>query len=282
MLEVSVEDVRHFRFGRHQLDREPVPGHAGEQRDVDLLDYGVQDTGPDGAAWALAIRGVEISAADLVYAWTLRGAPHAYRRRDVAAIAAATAPLSEADAAKRIFDAAKPLKAAGIPVLEALHTVAGHLRTIVRAPTVKGDVSSRLAKIVDEPYLRPCKPCNAIHVYENPFRIAALQGGLELEPGTSPPVLRRITGLKPPMYRRLGGEAEPRFDAVRNYVRFFAPARIRDAAAFLDALQADVQRHWPADVVEVRVKGEAAPRPRRPSGCSAPTTRTCSCGTARF
>jgi hypothetical protein len=258
---VGVEGVRRFRFHRHELDQDPAA--AGKGRDAAFLDYGVQDTGPDGAAWALAIRGA--APADLVYAWTLRGAPHAYRRADVGAVAVATAPLSEADAGKRIFDAVKPLRAAGIPALEALPTLAGHLRRIVRSPTVKGDVSGRLTELVDEPYLRTCRPCNAIHVYENPFRMAALQAGLELEPDTSPPVLHRVPGLKPPMYRRLGDQAEPRFDVVRNYLRFYGPARIRDAAEFLDAPPADVERRWPADAVEVQVRdapssGRAQPR----------------------
>ena len=259
---VRAEGVRRFRFHRHELDRDPAP--AGKGPDAAFLDYGVQDTGPDGAAWALAIRGA--AAGDLVYAWTLRGAPHAYRRADVGAIAVATAPLSEGDAGKRIFDANKPLREAGIPALEALRTLAGQLRQIVRSPTVKGEVSSRLTELVDKPYLRSCRPCNAIHVYENPFRIAALQAGLELEPGTSPPVLRRIAGLKPPMYRRLGDKADARFDVVRNYLRFYGPARIRDAAEFLDAPPSDVERRWPADAVEVQVRdapessGRAQPR----------------------
>ena len=255
-LTVGADAVRRFRFRRHQLDCDPADG--GKGGDVALLDYGVQHTGPDGAAWALSIRGAIPPVEDLVYAWTIRGAPHAYRRMDVAAIAVATAPLSEIDAGKRIFDANKPLKAAGIPALEALRVIAGHQRKIVRAPTVKGDVSSRLTELVDEPYLRSCRPCNAVHIYENPFRMAALQGGLELEPGTSPPVLHRIKGLKPPMYGCLGDKAEPRFDVVRNYLRFYGPARIRDAAEFLDAPQADVGRAWPSDAVEVRIKGEAA------------------------
>ena len=170
---VSADALRHFRFRRHQLDRDPAVGGKGS--DVALLDYGVQDTGPDGAAWALAIRGAAASPVDLVYAWTLRGAPHAYRRGDVEAIAVATAPMSETDAGKRIFDANKPLKAAGIPALEALRAIAGHQRKIVRTPTVKGEVSSRLTEVVDQPYLRSCKPCNAIHIYENPFRMAALR-----------------------------------------------------------------------------------------------------------
>jgi hypothetical protein len=108
---MSRRDVLRFRFHRHQLDREA--DSARSVTDVDLLDYEVQDTGPDGPAWALCIRGAPTEAlhraadppTDLAITWTLRGAPHAYRRKDLAAVATATAPWSEADAAKRVFDA---------------------------------------------------------------------------------------------------------------------------------------------------------------------------------
>jgi hypothetical protein len=256
---VLARDVRSFRFRRHQLDRDPVA--RGHETDAALLDYGVQDTGPDGAAWALAIRGA--SATELAFAWTLRGAPHAYRRRDIAAVAVATAPLSEADAGKRIFDAAKPLKDAGIPALEALRTLARHLRQIVQGPTLKGEASRRLSDLVGSPYLRSCRACNAVHVYENPFRLAALQAGLELEPGTSPPVLRRIPRIRAPMYQRLGGEADARFDVVRNYLRFYGPASVRDVAEFLDAPMKDVEEHWPTDVAHVRVTDTESGRAQR-------------------
>lgn len=256
--ETSRREVLRFRFHRHQLDRDPAQGG-----DVDLLDYGVQDTGPDGAAWALAVRGAPVSAGDeLPLAWTLRAAPHAYRRADLAAVAVATAPLSEADARKRIFDAWKPLRVAGIEAIEALRTVAGHLRDIVERPTVKGEVSARLTGLVPPPYLRACRPCATTHVYENTFRLAALQAGLELVPGTSPPVLRRIPGLRPPLFEQLGGEAEGRFDVVRAYLRFYGPARVGDAAAFLDAPVKEVRSHWPADALEVRVADDT-PAPRQ-------------------
>ncbi|MDQ4069275.1 MAG: winged helix DNA-binding domain-containing protein, partial [Actinomycetota bacterium] len=214
----------------------------------------VQDTGTDGAMWALAVRGAPPPGPDdLAFAWTWRGAPHAYRRTDLADVVVATAPLSEADAAKRIFDAAKPLNATGIPVLDALASVARHLREVVTRPAVKGEVSRRLAELLDEPVLRYCRACKATHPYEMTFRLPALQGGLELEPATSPPVLRRIPGLRPALYRRLGTDADPRFDAVRGYLRFFGPARVSDVAGFLDAPVKDVKVHWPADVREVDV-----------------------------
>ena len=261
---VDRHGVLRFRVGRHHLDRRP--GTAPGPTDVALLEYGVQDTGADGAAWALALRGAPAPGPDdLALAWTLRGAPHAYRRSELAAVAVATAPLSEADAARRIFDAAKPLKASGIPVLEALRVVARHLRAIVATPAVKGEVSARLTHLLDDPYLRYCRPCAATHAYEMPFRLATLQAGLELDAGTSPPVLRRSPGLEPPGYARLGGEAAAPFDVVRNYLRFYGPARIADAAAFLDAPVKDVTAHWPADAVEVAVVDDPAvhrPAPR--------------------
>ncbi|WP_051442172.1 DNA glycosylase AlkZ-like family protein [Arthrobacter sp. H14] len=166
--------------------------------DVPLLDFGVQDTGPDGARWALVIRGAgpELPAPvpDLALAWTLRGAPHLHRRTDLPAVARAVHPYSSADAAKRIFDAAKPLKAAGIDPLMALHEVAAAERVLVAEPMVKGEMSRQLAEVMDEPYLRYCSGCAATHLYEMPFRLAALQAGLELQAGTSPPVLERIPG----------------------------------------------------------------------------------------
>ena len=256
--------VLRFRLLQHQLHR--APGSAGGPTDVDLLPFGVQDTGTDGASWALAIRGVPaVDPGEIAFAWTLRGAPHAYPRADLAWVAVAAAPWSEADAAKRIFDAARPLRVARIPALEGLRVVAGHLRDIVAKPTGKGEASARLTERLDPPYLRSCRPCNAIHCYEMPFRLAALHAGLELDPGTSPPVLRRAPGLQPPRYRRLAGDAPARFDVIRACLRFYGPARVGDVATFLDAPVKDVKAHWPADAVEVAVADEPAvgtPPPR--------------------
>ena len=68
------------------------------------------------------------------------------------------------------------------------------MRHVVTRPLVKGEVSTQLTARLDPPYLRYCGACKATHSWEVPFRIGALYAGLELEPGTSPPVLRRIPG----------------------------------------------------------------------------------------
>lgn len=258
---IDRRDLVRLRVQRHGLDAEP--SSRRDASDVELLDYGVQDTGPDGATWALMARGAPLPTGDeLVLAWTLRGAPHAYRRVDLADVAVATAPYSEADAAKRVFDASKPLKAAGIPVLDALRTVADNERAIVTKPTVKGELSSALTDALDEPYLRWCNPCQAIHPYEMPFRLSALQAGLELEVGTSPPVLHRIRGVKPSGFERLAGETDTAHDVIRNHLRFFPGARIKDVAEFVDAPLKDVKAHWPDDAVEIAVTGiDHGPKP---------------------
>jgi Winged helix DNA-binding domain len=240
--------VLSFRVRAQQLDlaTNSVAGAA-------VLDLGVQDTGSDGGTWALAIRGVDGSALNndrLARVWTIRGAPHLYRRQDLASVAAAVAPFSDADAGKRIFDASKPLNAAGITNFEALDAVSAAMRSIVTEPMGKGEVSSRLADVMDEPYLRFCRVCDATHLYEMPFRLAALRAGLELEADTAPPVLRRIPDFEP------ADHVPKRYDVVRGYLRLVGPATARAVAEYLDAPISDVLAHWPKDAVEVSVAGE--------------------------
>ena len=237
-----------FRVRTQQLDRD-----AGTLDDTAILDLGVQDTGPDGALWALALRGVAVSDVPpdaLVTAWTVRGAPHVYRRAELVGIAAAVQPFSDDDAGRRIYDAAKPLRAAGIGNLEALDAVAAAMRSVVTRPMVKSELSTRLTALMDPPYLRYCRPCDATHLYEMPFRLAALRAGLELQPGTSPPVLQPMPGLVPAQ------DVPARLDVVRGYLRLLGPATPQQVSGYLDAPVRDVRSRWPDDAVEVVVDGQ--------------------------
>jgi hypothetical protein len=245
---VTRSQVLGFRVRAQQLHRE-----SGELADTSVLDIGVQDSGPDGAMWALSVRGVDVSAlsrSELARAWTVRAAPHVYRRTDLPSVAAAVEPFSDADAGKRIYDAAKPLKAAGISNLAALDAVAAAMRSVVTEPMTKGEVSTKVAAMMDPAYLRFCRACNATHVFEMPFRLAALRGGLELTAGTSPPVLRRLPGFK------RAAEPSRQHDVVRGYLRLLGPATPKHVADYLDATVTDVKARWPADAVEVSVDGE--------------------------
>ena len=245
---VTRSEVLDFRVRTQQLDRE-----SGQLANTRVLDIGVQDTGPDGAMWALAIRGVDgsvLSGTELAKVWTVRGAPHLYRREDLPLVAAAVEPFSDADAGKRIYDAAKPLKAAGVSNLAALDAVAAAMRSVVTVPMLKGEVSTQVTTLMDPPYLRFCRPCDAIHLYEMPFRLAALRAGLELQAGTSPPVLRPVAGLE------RAAEPSERYDVVRAYLRLLGPATPRHVADYLDAPVKEVKARWPRDAVEVSVDGE--------------------------
>lgn len=237
------------RVAAQQLDRSP--GSTTDPADVAVLDLGAQDTGPDGSRWALAVRGADLDQADLLLAWTLRGAPHAYRRVEAAHVAAAVAPWSERDAAKRVFDAAPRLVAAGTTVLEALARTAEEMRTVVVRPTVKGEVSAALHERLPASWQRWCRPCGAEHLYEQPFRLAALQAGLELEAGTSPPVLRRVRGWRGPAVR-----ARPHLDPVRAALHLLGPATHAQVAAYLDTTATEVRGRWPDDALEVTVDGD--------------------------
>ena len=255
MVRAARTDWLRHRFVVHDLHRSP--GELSGVDDLALLDAGVQETGPDGARWAMATRGLELSpeqfARDCFLAWTLRGAPHAYRRGDRAAVTVATSPFSEADASKRIFDAASALKKAGLPVLDGLERITDELRDIVRTPMTKGEVSTEISARLGGPFVRNCVPCAAVHVYEQSFRYSVLQAGLELVPDTSPPVLRRFPRARPARYSHSGAEADARFDVVRNSLRFNGPERPADTAVFVDSLQRSVKDDWPDDAVDAEV-----------------------------
>ena len=254
-------DVLAYRIHAQQLDRPSAPR---DLTDAEIFDAGVQDTGQDGASWALANRGVPVGGAEelegsdaVALAWTLRGSPHYYRRPELFDAFVATSPMSEADATKRVLSAGKVLKAAGVPAGAALAEIAAKMRTVVTRPMSKGEVSTRLTKALDEAYLKYCVPCGAMHAPEQAFRLAALYAGLELEPGTSPPVLRRIKDWP----RRTPGPAGDPLGApahlqpIRNYLRFLGPARPADVAAFLETSVGEVKAHWPEDAVPVKVAG---------------------------
>ncbi|MDT0165574.1 crosslink repair DNA glycosylase YcaQ family protein [Actinotalea sp. AC32] len=290
VVQVTREQVLLHRERAQQLDR--APASTTDALSPTVLDAGVQDTGPDGAAWALVLRGVEPAAAraalaagddppaPLALAWTLRGAPHAYRRADLPGVLVAVQPWSHRDAARRVLDASRPLTAAGIPSGVALAAVARTMREVVTGPVVKGDVSTLLTGRMPEPFLRWCRPCGATHLYEMPFRLAALHAGLELDPGTSPPVLRPVPGWPRDLADRaaaalehlpdgLTGDEPPpdgpdvdgpggdgplgRTDAVVSALRLLGPMRAAELAGYLDAHPADVRVRIATSLAEGRV-----------------------------
>ena len=250
------------RITAQQLDR---PAADRPVTDAAVLDLGVQDTGRDGASWALVNRGVPVSSpaalgedADVALVWSLRGAPHYYRRADLRGVLDATAPYDDADARRRTLDASRPLTAAGIGMREAMGVMATTMREVITGPTSKGELSAALTDRLPEPYLRWCNPCRATHVYEQTFRLSVLAAGLELEPGTSPPVLHRIKGWRRTPALGDPARAPERLRVVDAYLRLCGPTTPAAAATFVDTPPAVVRDHWPAASEEVDVDGSPA------------------------
>ncbi len=262
-MDLTREQVIGHRIAAQQLDREPSARRA--VTDAAILDLGVQDSGRDGASWALTNRGVALAgpealaeADELTLVWSLRVSPHFYRRAEVVEVMTAVSPFDDADAAKRLVGAAKPMATAGLAVGDAIAEVARTMRAAVSEPTVKGEVSTRVTQELPGGYAIHCRPCNADHVPESLFRMAALFGGLELAPATSPPVLRRIPGWP---RRPAGVAAEPdrapeHLQPIRGYLRLLGPATPAEVAGFLDTTAGVVKEHWPQDAVEVSVGGK--------------------------
>src|SRR4029079_12899664 len=79
-MDLTRDQVIAHRIAAQQLDRAPSSGRP--VTDAAILDLGVQDSGRDGASWALANRGVPVAspsalaaADDLSLVWSLRVSP---------------------------------------------------------------------------------------------------------------------------------------------------------------------------------------------------------------
>jgi hypothetical protein len=186
----------------------------------------------------------------LALAWTLRGAPHLHRRRDLDRVAGALWPLSDADASTRL-DASASMRKAGLAGLEGFVAGVDAVRKVVTAPMGKGAASTAVTKVTAEPLHRECRACKATHVFEMILRLGTLPAGVELEPETAPPVL--VPRAKPALPRSTDVEALQRI--IRAYLTLLGPATQGDVAGYLGARRADLVTVWPDDLAKVSVDG---------------------------
>lgn len=266
-MDITREQALRYRWRAQQLDRAPGETTLAQ---VATLDLGVQGGAGESARLALVDRGVPVADAvaattgpgdDLALVWSLRASPHYHRRRDLTDVATALSPYDAADAARRLAAPGASLRKAGVDVRRALAEVGGAQRELLEEPAVKGEVSGRLRGRLPTGYETDCRPCGVTHCFESLFRAAGLFAGIELEPGTSPPVLRRVPGW--PADRAVGPAADPdaapaRLQPVRAYLHHLGPATPREVAAFLDSSVTAVKARWPRDAVEVELAGTTA------------------------
>ncbi|MDP9091382.1 MAG: winged helix DNA-binding domain-containing protein [Actinomycetota bacterium] len=223
-----------------------------------VLDIGVQDSSVDGARLAFDARLAKPLPASsigpgkpLALTWSLRGAPYVHRRADLNQLAAALWPLSEPDAAGRLNETGPSVARAGIPALEQWAVAVEAMHEVVTKPMGKGAASTAVTRRIPRQMWRDCRGCKAMHISDSAMRPAALTAGLEIEPGSSPPVLLP----RPRAVVPAGVDVAGVLKLIKAYLTLLGPAAPGDAAGYLDARRADVQDIWPSDLVEVTVDG---------------------------
>ncbi|MBP2319924.1 hypothetical protein JOF56_000309 [Kibdelosporangium banguiense] len=248
MTSVDRAQVLAYRIARQGLHRTNTP--PGE---LDVVDLGIQDTPPGAARLALGVR-TDASLTDhgLVRAWTLRASPFLHHPQDLPKLAAALWPHSERDALGKVAWQRSVMQKSGITATQALRYTAEAMRECITSPTVKGVASAAVSKVVPKALVSFCRGCQAEHVFESLFRLAALPGGLRLDLDQSPPLLVPIDD-----WPGIPGEQAGADELIRTYLRFVGPASIGDVAAWLTTTQTEVKQIWPAGLAEVDVDGRA-------------------------
>ncbi len=257
---VSREQVLAYRVAAHGLHRE-----AGSVGELGVLDLGVQEAMGHPATLAFTARlpdSVTVTpdtvplgpGQALALTWSLRGAPHVHRRSDLDAFAKALYPMSEADAGARLNESGPSIKRQGIAAMEQFELAVAAMHEVVRSATDKGAASAAVTRKIPAAMRHECRACKTSHISDSAMRAAALPAGLEIEPGTSPPVLVRRKGA------RLIKKTDPKALAAlaAAYLRFLGPATVTEVAGYLGARRAEVAERWPDDLAEVSVDGHTA------------------------
>lgn len=249
-----------YRTAAQQLDGVGPPGDAVAQA-LDVLDLGVQDTPYGSAALALAARGAGPPGTDgpraddaMALVWSVRGAPHLHRRRDLLALAGHLWPVDDADATRRIT--AGPIRVGARLGLAAFTATARALQDVVTAPLPKGEVSRQVSARVPASLTYDCRSCAARHISGGLLQQAGLAGGVEVDPDAG------STRLAPlPERPAVPPESGDVSALVRTYLRFLGPAGPAEVAEYLGTSTAVLRRVWPGDLVPVRVDGTDAWHP---------------------
>ena len=256
MLQLGRARVLSYRAAAQGLYRS-----ATEAGQLAVLDIGVQDAAPELARLAFDARLTAPPPAEcfgpgtpLALVWSLRGAPHVHRRSELDALAGALYPLSEADACGRLNETGPSIARQGIAALVQYDTAVRAMRAAVGAPMGKGTASAEVTLRIPKPMVRVCRGCQTSHISDSAMRTAALAAGLELQPGTSPPVLQPRPKARVP--RETDVAALQRL--IIGYLTLLGPATQGDVAGYLDARRADLVQAWPDGLVEVAVDGRAA------------------------
>lgn len=229
--------------------RAVLHGFGAAPPDEALLDLGVQDTPVGSAALALSARGLPETG--LTTVWSYRGAPHRQRTKDLRWLAKALWPLSDADALTRLGAMGGTLKKARLSGLDAIAATADAMAEATTDGITKGELSAAVTTLLPPEYSLSCRACQATHVNEGLFRMAALPAGVRIV-SSQPLAFARVQRWTIP--------SEPRDTArvLQAYATVHGPCSPRDAGGYLGTSATNVREVWPK-VTQPDVSGDPGP-----------------------
>lgn len=202
-----------FRVARHGLER------LGPDGTEAAAVVGLQDTPPGTAALSLSARAdIAPDALDaLVLVPSVRGAPLAVAKRDLAVFTAGLDPPDEEAARALVGNAWKSLE--GITAMDALDRVSEAVQdSLGDGPRPRDEFHQRLRERLPAELLWWCKGCGSHHVHPSLWRATGIRGVLAIvgREGRS-----AVFGL-PPHARPIG---DPGAELARRFLRAYGPAR---------------------------------------------------------
>lgn len=243
---VSRDQVLWYRVRQHGLLRDSA--------EPAVLDIGLQDTQTGSAQLALAARTTgPVSLDGYELAWTLRGAPYYHRPGELRRWAGELWPWSDTDARARLMWQKSRTVTDGLSALETYRLIAESMREVITKPMTKGAASAAVTKLMPTGQLKDCPACKSTHIYEQPFRLGALPGGVRLRAGETGLLLEPMSKRGP-----IPTKSTNPHGLVHRYLRFLGPATPSEVAKWLDTSTANVREIWPDDLAEVTVDGRRA------------------------
>jgi hypothetical protein len=222
-----------FRVSRHHL-AERLDAAGTEAAAV----VGLQDTPPGTAALALAARAeVAPQALDgLVLVPSIRGAPLAVARPDLAIFTAGLEPPDEEAARAVVGNAWKGLD--GITAMEALDRVSEAVRdSLADGPRPRDDFHQALRERLPEELLRWCKGCRSHHVHPSLWRATGIRGVLAIVGREG----RSAVFGPPPAAPAL---EDPGAELARRFLAAYGPARPKLFAGWAGLAPAHATALW--------------------------------------
>ncbi len=250
MIALDRAQVLAFRLARHHLHTRLPAGSADEAAWL-----GLQDTPPLSAGIALAARIEGADQADLdalVIVQSIRGAPLAVAREDLAVFTTGLAPPDEKAAAVLIGNASKALD--GITALDALDRVSAAVAdALADGPLGRDAFHQALRERLPEELLWWCKGCQSHHVHPSLWRATGVRGVLAIAGRDGRTAIFAAPPPAPPL-------EDPAAELARRFLRGYGAATPALLAKWAGVAPTHAKALWEraGELERVEVEGKKA------------------------